>query len=415
MEMAEVVSDFGNPGVLILINTAKILSKNIMEKANDALDSIGDQSRCEKTLIHLRLQSNNRLLQTASIGAPGQSNLNMQGGGCNSMSMILSVNGAIMGMAYNSDQNANRHLMHITGTVVLDRLFPSMVPTESTNPNSPSILISILKPQNYTYVKNIVKNLPRFGYDCAISFLRESFISDYCKYQGMGESNEERLMKNEECLSGFQPLIFILHYSIFIPKGGFMDTKTDEELMLSVGEGDEAAFNILVDRHYQNILNFIYRFVGNQELSKDLCQETFVRLWRSAPNYRPLAKFTTYLYCIAKNVCLKELAKIQRLPQISSLDEPAFEDNNDFHTVGEEIEDTRHSPEEDVLAKELGKKIQEAIASLSEEHKLVFILTEYHGLSYQQVAEVVQCPVGTVASRKNAAIRKLQKILSQYK
>jgi len=194
-----------------------------------------------------------------------------------------------------------------------------------------------------------------------------------------------------------------------------MSTKSDEHLMLSVGEGDEDAFNILVNRHYQNILNFIYRFVGNRELAKDLCQDTFLRLWRSAPNYRPLAKLTTYLYCIAKNVCLKELAKIQRLPQISSLDEPVFDDTSDVHTVGEEVEDTRSSPEEDVLAKELGKKIQEAIASLSEEHRLVFVLTEYHGLSYQEVAKIVQCPVGTVASRKNAAVRKLQKILSQYK
>ena len=194
-----------------------------------------------------------------------------------------------------------------------------------------------------------------------------------------------------------------------------MDTKTDEELMLSVGEGDEDALNILFNRHYQNILNFVYRYIGNKESAEDLCQDTFLRLWRSAPNYRPLAKFTTYLYCIAKNVCLKELAKIQRLPQISSLDEPVFEDNNDFHPVSEDIEDTRHSPEGDVLTKELGKKIHEAIASLSEEHRLVFVLTEYHGLSYQQVAEVVQCPVGTVASRKNAAVRKLQKILSQYK
>ncbi len=194
-----------------------------------------------------------------------------------------------------------------------------------------------------------------------------------------------------------------------------MSTKSDEHLMLSVGEGDEDAFNILINRHYQNILNFIYRFVGSRELAEDLCQDTFLRLWRSAVNYRPLAKLTTYLYCIAKNVCLKELAKIQRLPQISSLDEPVFDDTNDFYTVGEEVEDTRSSPEGDILTKELGKKIQEAIASLSEEHKLVFVLTEYHGLSYQEVAEIVQCPVGTVASRKNAAVRKLQKILSQYK
>jgi RNA polymerase sigma-70 factor (ECF subfamily) len=139
-------------------------------------------------------------------------------------------------------------------------------------------------------------------------------------------------------------------------------------------------------------------------------------LWRSAPNYRPIAKFTTFLYCIAKNVCLKELAKIQKFPLVSSLDEPISEDvNYDLYTVTEEVEDDRYTPENAVLNQELSRKIQEAIASLSSDHRLVFILTEYHGMSYQEVADIVQCPIGTVASRKNAAVRKLRKMLSSYR
>ncbi len=191
--------------------------------------------------------------------------------------------------------------------------------------------------------------------------------------------------------------------------------QSDENLMLSVKSGDESAFEFLTHKHYANTLNFIYRFVGDRELAEDLCQDTFIRLWRSAPNYRPLAKFTTFLYCIAKNVCLKELAKTQKLPYISSLDEPIINSANAMYTLAEEIEDDRYLPENAILEVELTQKIQEAIQSLSAEHKLVFILTEYHGMSYQQVAGIIQCPVGTVASRKNAAVRKLRKMLSPYR
>jgi len=190
---------------------------------------------------------------------------------------------------------------------------------------------------------------------------------------------------------------------------------SDEELMLSIKCGEDGSFEVLTQRHYSNTLNFIYRLVGNRDLAEDLCQDTFIRLWRSAPNYRPLAKFTTFLYCIAKNVCLKELAKAHKAPFISSLDEPLFEDGvEDLYTLAEEVEDDRYIPEDGVLKKELSRQIQAAISSLSADHRLVFILTEYHGMSYQEVADIVQCPVGTVASRKNAAVRRLRKTLNQY-
>ena len=91
---------------------------------------------------------------------------------------------------------------------------------------------------------------------------------------------------------------------------------TDEQLMLSVKDGNRDAFRILTERHYTNTLNFIYRFVKNRTLAEDLCQETFLRVWRCVPTYRPIAKFRTFLYHIAKNVCLKQLAKDQRTPQI---------------------------------------------------------------------------------------------------
>lgn len=191
--------------------------------------------------------------------------------------------------------------------------------------------------------------------------------------------------------------------------------RSDEDLMLSIKDGDSTAFEILTKRHYTNTLNFIYRFVSDRALAEDLCQETFLRLWRSAPTYRPLAKFTTFLYHIAKNVCLKQLAKDQRTPHLSSLDEPIFHEVNSSYNRSEEIEDNRYLPEEAIIAKETDEAIRAAIRGLSEEHQIVFVLTEFQGLSYQEVAEIIQCPIGTVASRKNAAVRQLQKSLIRYR
>ena len=86
-------------------------------------------------------------------------------------------------------------------------------------------------------------------------------------------------------------------------------TQTDEQLMLSVKDGNRDAFQILTERHYANTLTLSYRFVKNRPLAEDLCQETFLRLWRCVTTYRPIAKFRTFLYHIAKNLCLKQLAK----------------------------------------------------------------------------------------------------------
>jgi len=192
--------------------------------------------------------------------------------------------------------------------------------------------------------------------------------------------------------------------------------RSDEELMLSISAGDSAAFEILTKRHYTHTLNFIYRFVkNNRALAEDLCQETFLRLWRSAETYQPLAKFTTFLCHIAKNVCLKQLAKDGRAPQMSSLDEPIFDETGSISNRSVEIEDHRYLPEETLIAKETDEAIRRAINALSEEHRLVFILTEFQGLSYQEVAEIAECPIGTVASRKNAAVRQLQKSLMRYR
>ena len=112
---------------------------------------------------------------------------------------------------------------------------------------------------------------------------------------------------------------------------------------------------------------------------------------------------------------MKQLAKDQRTPQVESLDTQYGDDNEYSHPIAVAIADTRYSPEGLIIAQETYEAIQAAIAKLSKEHQVVFRLTEVQGLSYQEVATILECPIGTVASRKNAAIQQLRKFLAPYR
>lgn len=178
---------------------------------------------------------------------------------------------------------------------------------------------------------------------------------------------------------------------------------SDEELMLKVrDERDELAFELLVQRYKRSLLNFIYRFIGDRDTAEDLAQDVFLQVWKNANSYMPISKFSTFIFTIAKNICLNAIAK----PKIMS-------DNSTEAAYNEDdVPSNQSSPEDDILSSEQEEIIKKAVAKLSPEHRMVFILTEYHGFSYQEVASILQCPVGTVASRKNMAIRLLRKYIS---
>lgn len=187
-------------------------------------------------------------------------------------------------------------------------------------------------------------------------------------------------------------------------------TPSDEELMMRVKQDNDAsAFESLVQRHKISLLNFVYRFIGDQDMAQDLSQDVFLRLWLSAETYLPIAKFKTFLYTIAKNICLNSLAKSRSNPPIQSLSEIVSQ--NDDYELQNSIFNSGSSPEDELIEIEIEQRISKAIGKLSDEHRLVFILTEYEGLSYQDVATIVQCPVGTVASRKNTAVKQLRHYL----
>jgi len=188
---------------------------------------------------------------------------------------------------------------------------------------------------------------------------------------------------------------------------------SDEELMLLARDGDDEAFDTLVRRHRGSVINFIYRFVGDREVAEDLSQDVFVRLWSNAPTYVPVAKFTTFLYHIARNLCRDQMDKCRRLPSISSLSQETTDGSGRAHLLEEEVRDRRRGPQEELMMAETQAEIQAAISELPEDQRLVFVLTEIQGLSYQETAEIAGCPVGTVASRKSTALRFLRDRLAR--
>lgn len=185
------------------------------------------------------------------------------------------------------------------------------------------------------------------------------------------------------------------------PRRGEMEL-SDEELMTHLKEGDEGSFEHLVRKYYAYVLNFAYRIFEDRDLAEDIAQETFLRLWRYRQNYPPSATFRTSLYRIAKNLCLNEL---RRSPH---------ELKGDVKDEGEPGECMDLAPpKHESMADDLERRIRDGLRSLPEEQRLVIILKVYQGLSYKEAAEIMGCPVGTVASRKNMALKKLRDLLKQ--
>ena len=163
--------------------------------------------------------------------------------------------------------------------------------------------------------------------------------------------------------------------------------------MVKTAEGDEYAYEILVERHQASILNLIYRFMGNRAEAKDLAQEVFVRVWQAAKSYKAKAKFSTWVYRIAVNLCLNELKSVKGkrfIPLETEEDRPSSEYLTPSHVF--------QSPEDLLLAKERSRQISEALQSLPDNQRMGLILKRYDNLSYDEIGRVMGCSVAAVES-----------------
>jgi len=180
-----------------------------------------------------------------------------------------------------------------------------------------------------------------------------------------------------------------------------------EELMARIAEGDEYAFEILVNRHQTSILNLIYRFIGDRTHAKDLAQEVFIRVWQAAKTYKPKAKFTTWIYRITANLCFNELKSARRRRWFQF--HRSNEDNEG--SIEETFSDGSPTAEDLLLEKERSRQISDALQSLPDNQRMALVLKRYDDLSYQEIAKILNCSVSAVESLLVRAKRNLQEKL----
>jgi RNA polymerase sigma-70 factor (ECF subfamily) len=189
--------------------------------------------------------------------------------------------------------------------------------------------------------------------------------------------------------------------------------ESDEGLMLRYQKGDVRSFEILLGRHRRPVFNFILRFVGEPAQAEDLLQETFLRVIKGSEAYQRQAKFTTWLYTIARNLCV-DASRRGKHRRAYSLDVPMDSEAKDGATLLDVVADKAAGTDRKVISKELHGKLQSAIAKLSDDQREVFLMREFLDMPFRDIADVVGCPENTVKSRMRYALEKLREDLEEY-
>jgi RNA polymerase sigma-70 factor (ECF subfamily) len=180
----------------------------------------------------------------------------------------------------------------------------------------------------------------------------------------------------------------------------------DEELFRESWEGDQSAFDHLVERYKVKLYNFICRMIGDTDLAEDLLQETFVRIYRKRHEHARIEKFSSWSYTIAANLARDELRRRKRWSFVSL--------DDDLRQRPEMLPSGADGPQEDLSRSELRRRIITAMESLNTKYRMAFVLRDIEGLSYEQIGEVLSIPLGTAKSRVNRARTELQKRLRPY-
>jgi RNA polymerase sigma-70 factor (ECF subfamily) len=175
----------------------------------------------------------------------------------------------------------------------------------------------------------------------------------------------------------------------------------DADVVAAFLEGDERAFQELVERYQTRLLNFIYRTVGDRERAEDLVQEVFIRVYRHLHRFDRSKKFSTWAYTIASNLAKNELRNRSRNPLV--LFQTLRGTKSDEEERPLQFEDLGSRPDDLYRKRHLRSLVEETVAQLPEHHRQVFVLRELEGKSYEEIAEITDCNLGTVKSRLNRA------------
>ena len=183
-------------------------------------------------------------------------------------------------------------------------------------------------------------------------------------------------------------------------------TVTDEELVTRSRGGDVDSFNQLILRWERPIYALAYRVIGREEDARDVAQETFLRAFRALPGFKGQAKFSSWLYRIALNLCRDWIRKQRRAPVVQM---PEGVDPAEFAAETEPAE----SIEDLVARRELSEIVEEAMTILPEEQRTAIILKEYHGLTFQEIADLQGVPLSTVKTRLYQGLSVLRRHLEK--
>ena len=183
---------------------------------------------------------------------------------------------------------------------------------------------------------------------------------------------------------------------------------SDEQLMSLFQGGDENAYIELVNRYKDKLINFIFSYLGDLESSEDVVQETMIKLYQKKHYYKEIAKFSTWLYTIAKNLANTELRK--RKQRKTTLLSQFSKDDKTYELPSNDPE-----PGQEIQTDIVNKIIRDAVDQLSEKFKIVIVLRDIQGLSYEDISEIINVPIGTVKSRINRARLQLQVELKHLK
>lgn len=185
----------------------------------------------------------------------------------------------------------------------------------------------------------------------------------------------------------------------------------DAKLMLSFKAGNEKAFQLLFDKYSKKIINFCYRFCGQAEVAEELAQETFLKVYRGADKYQAEARFSTWLFRIATNVCLNETRKFKYRTNIESLDAPVTTSQGE---VTKELEDKSIHTEAILEKQEMSKLIQQAMTELPEKQKAALLLKLNHDFSYREIGKQLNKSESGVKTLIHRGRNQLKNILQNY-
>jgi RNA polymerase sigma-70 factor (ECF subfamily) len=202
--------------------------------------------------------------------------------------------------------------------------------------------------------------------------------------------------------------------SMSLPKIWSESVDHDDDMILveRALEGDLAAFEQLVTRYQNKLVGYAARMLGDHDEAEDVAQEAFVKAYRALDSFRGQAQFSTWLYRIATNLCIdRARAKKRRPQQAYSLDEPLDKDDD---KGGRELPDSTFEPSQSVEREELRQTVRATMAEMPEKMRQVLVMCDMQGMPYEQIAQILNCPIGTVKSRLFHARADLARRLRPY-